>query len=234
MTCRYAIYYAPRADSALWTRASTWLGRDAFSGRTLARPAAPGLDDLDLDALTADPRLYGFHATLKAPFELAQDRGETELLDFARAFAQRQAAFEAPVAPARLGRFHAFRTVEDSPAMQRLHAACVRDFDPFRAPASDRDLARRRRAGLTAEQDQRLVQWGYPYIFEDFRFHMTLTNALHDEALSDRIAAALAAYFADVAGPHLFDGVAVFKQDDRAAPFRVLERFAFRATADAI
>ena len=232
MSPRYAIYYAPPADGALWTKASAWLGRDAFTGEAVTRPAVPGLDGLDLDALTSDPRFYGFHATLKAPFELASDRSEGELLDFARTFSERQPAFEASIAPARLGRFHAFRIGEESPAMQALHAACVRDFDVFRAPLSDHDLARRRKANLTAEQDRRLVEWGYPYIFEEFRFHMTLTNGLRDEALSGRISAALTAHFADETGPHLFDGVAVFKQDDRDASFRILERFAFPARVE--
>jgi hypothetical protein len=229
MTARYAIYYAPPAECLLWAKASAWLGRDAYSGRAVARPPLPGLEDLDLDALTSDPRSYGFHATLKAPFELAQDRTEAGLLDFSRAFADAQPPFQAAIAPTRLGRFHAFRTIGVPAAMRALHDACVEAFDPFRAPMSAFDLDRRRKAGLTPDQDRRLVEWGYPYIFEDFRFHMTLTNALREEAVSARIATALAAYFANETGPHLFDGVAVFKQDHRNAPFRILERFAFRA-----
>jgi len=230
MSARYAIYYAPPRDSALSRMADAWLGRDAWSGAALERPSLPGLDGLDLDALTADPRGYGFHATLKAPFELADGASEAELLDFAAAFAARQAPFVAAVSPASLGRFLAFRLETPTPQMDALHAACVREFDPFRAPLSDFDLARRRKAPLTEEQDSRLVSWGYPYIFEDFRFHMTLTGAIRDTALAERVLAALQAHFAPVSGAHRFDGVAVFKQADRAAPFHVLERFAFSAT----
>lgn len=227
MTARYAVYYAPRQDSRLWTKASAWLGRDAYDGRALKRPALPGLEGLDLDALTADPRGYGFHATLKAPFELAPDRSEAELVAFIRAFAGGRPAFEAAIEPARLGRFHAFRLSGATPEMDELHAACVRDFDPFRAPLSDYDLARRRKANLTPAQDERLVRWGYPYIFEDFRFHMTLSGAIADEAVSRRLGAVLADWFQDEAGPHRFDGVALFKQPDRASPFFVLERADF-------
>ncbi|HVK40974.1 MAG TPA: DUF1045 domain-containing protein [Phenylobacterium sp.] len=228
MTARYAIYYAPPSDSLLWRMASTWLGRDAYDGQALPRPQLPGLEGLDLEALTTDPRGYGFHATLKAPFELAADRAEVELLAFAEAFARRQPAFEAAIAPAALGRFLAFRLATPTPRMDALAEACVKEFDAFRAPLADHDLARRRRAALTAEQDERLVRWGYPYVFDDFRFHMTLTGAIMDEALRSRVLAALQAHFAEIPRTHRFDGVAVFRQDGRDAPFSIIERFAFR------
>ena len=233
MSPRYAIYYVPAPSDPLARRAAAWLGRDVFTGEALQRPALPGLEGLDLDALTASPRGYGFHATLKAPFELAADRSEAELLDFAERFAARQPAFTAPLAVASLGRFIALRLAETSPGMQAFHAACVKDFDTYRAPLSDFDLARRRKAPLTAEQDERLVAWGYPYLFDDFRFHMTLTDAVRDPQVSERLVAALQAHFADLEGQHRFDSVAVFKQDDRDAPFQVLARFGFEAVAAA-
>jgi hypothetical protein len=117
--------------------------------------------------------------------------------------------------------------------MQALHSACVRAFDPFRAPLSAADLERRRKAPLSPEQDARLVEWGYPYVFEDFRFHMTLTGAIRDEGLRNRVLTALKSHFALESGPHRFDGVAIFKQPDRHAPFEILQRFAFRAMAPA-
>jgi putative phosphonate metabolism protein len=229
MSRRYAIYYAPAADDPLARRAAAWLGRDAFTGARCARPEFPELEGLDLDALTDDPRHYGFHATLKAPFELAPGADEDGLLAFAEAFAVRRAPFAAPIAPAALGRFLAFRLAGPSPAMWALADACVRAFDPFRAPLSGFDLARRRKAPLTARQDAQLLAWGYPYVFEDFRFHMTLTRAISDPATAERVLAALQAHFADLSGPHRFDGVAVFRQEDRTAPFVVAARFDFRA-----
>ncbi|WP_309645554.1 DUF1045 domain-containing protein [Phenylobacterium sp.] len=227
MSPRYAIYYAPAPDTALWRKASAWLGRDAYAGQDLTRPALAELDGLDLHALTADPRGYGFHATLKAPFELTAGVAETELLDFAARFAAARAPFEVAIAPAALGRFLAFREQQPSAELEALHSACVRDFDRFRAPLSDFDLARRRKAQLTSEQDARLIAWGYPYVFEDFRFHMTLTGQIRDEELRERVLAALSSHFAEEAGPHRFDGVAVFKQANREAPFAVLQRFGF-------
>lgn len=233
MTARYAIYYAPPVDAPLWRKTAAWLGRDAYAGEARARPPLASLEGLDLDVLTADPRGYGFHATLKAPFELATGAAENALLSAADAFAARQSPFEAAIAPAALGRFLAFLLKAATPRMQDLHAACVRDFEPFRAPLADHDLARRRKAPLTPEQDARLVAWGYPYVFEDFRFHMTLTGAIRDDALRTRVLEALQDHFAAETGPHRFDGVAVFKQADRAQPFDIIQRFDFRATATA-
>jgi putative phosphonate metabolism protein len=231
MTARYAIYYVPPAATPLWDKASAWLGRDAYAGAPRPRPGFPPLSDLDLDALTADPRGYGFHATLKAPFELAARRSEAELLAALRSFAAGQSPFEAAIAPAALGRFLAFRLQTPCPEMDALHGACVRELDAFREPLSDFDLARRRKAPLTPEQDERLIAWGYPYVFEDFRFHMTLTGQIRDEDDRERVLAVLRDHFAPETGPHRFDGVAVFKQADRDAPFVILERAGFAPTA---
>lgn len=226
---RYAVYYAPPADSPLWRLASAWLGRDACTGAALARPPTPALADLDLGQITADPRGYGFHATLKAPFELADGVSEADLAHFTEAFAAAQTPFEAVIAPAALGRFLAFTLAAPCGSLQALHEACVEAFEPYRAPLSAHDLARRRKAPLTPAQDARLLRFGYPYVFEDFRFHMTLTGQIADEALRARVLESLTGLFAEVSGPHLFDGVAIFRQADRAAPFEVLVRAAFRA-----
>lgn len=222
MTARYAIYYAPGPDEALHAMASAWLGRDAISGAALARPALPALADLDLVALTADPRHYGFHATLKAPFALADGVEEADLIDGFLDFAAASPPFSADIAVQGLSAFIAFRLTAASPDMQALHEACVCAFEPFRAPLGEADLARRRKANLSPVQDERLATYGYPYIFEDFRFHMTLTGAVRDKALRARIVAALADHFAPVNGLHRFDRLSLFKQEARDADFRVL------------
>jgi len=195
----------------------------------MSRPHLAGLEGLDLAALTAGPRGYGFHATLKAPFELAAEHSEAELMDFAQGFARDLAPFETSIAPAALGRFLAFRTRDPSPSIEALAAQCVRAFDRFRAPLSAFDLARRRRAPLTPVEDARLVRWGYPYVFDDFRFHMTLTDEIPEDGLRGRLLDALTLHFVEESGPHRFDGLAVFRQADRGAPFDILERFAFAA-----
>ena len=224
---RYALYYAPAPAHPLWTRASAWLGRDAADGAEVDRPPFPELADLDLDALTEDPRHYGFHATLTAPFELAPGKSEAELAAHAATFAADRRTFTADIGPDALGPFLAFRPAGDASEIQALHEACVRGFHAFRAPLSDFDLARRRKAPLTPAQDALLVEWGYPYVFGEFRFHMTLTGRIADAEVRGRVLAALSAHFADLAGPHRFESVAIFKQPTREAPFHVLAQAPF-------
>jgi len=231
MTARYGIYFAPRPTTSLWSKASAWLGRDAISGLSLERPSLPGLDGLDLDAITADPRNYGFHATLKAPFELAPGCHEADLLDKTCQLAGRIGAFTAPIAPTPLGPFLAFQIQGRSPDIHSLHSLCVCALDGFRAPLSAFDLARRRKATLTPEQDAQLQKWGYPYVYNDFRFHMTLAGRIVDDQVRMRVLAALQNHFVAETGPMLFDNLTVFRQPDRTMPFTILARFDFNDQA---
>jgi putative phosphonate metabolism protein len=227
MAARYAIYYAPAADSVLWQRASQWLGRDAALSEDRLQPRLAALADLDFAGLTADPRHYGFHATLKAPFALAEGATEAGLITATADFAKACAPFSAEIRPRTLGPFLAFQIEGACPAMSALESDCVRHFEPFRAPLGEADLARRRRAPLTPRQDAQLVDWGYPYVFENFRFHMTLTGAIADTAIRMRVLGVAQSYFAGLPQEHLFDAISVFRQLDRASPFILIGRFGF-------
>lgn len=222
MTPRYAIYYAPNPASRFWQRASAWLGRDAASGAELDQPEVAGLTAPDFARHTADPRHYGFHATLKAPFALAEGSSEAALAQALAEFAAPRRTFETDLSPQPLGRFLALCPPAPCPQIQSLHDDAVRAFEPFRAPLSDKDLARRRASGLTAEQDDLLVHWGYPYVFGHFRFHMTLTGSIAEAALRQTLLAAATAWFALDIGPHRFASVSLFRQADRDSAFTIL------------
>jgi hypothetical protein len=209
---RYAIYAAPDPQTDLWHRASTWLGRDAATGEAVEQPAIAGIARADFAALTADPRHYGFHGTLKAPFRLAKAKSEAELVAGLDQFAATQAAFDATLEPASLGRFVAFRPVGEVPEIQAFHEASLREFEPFRTPLLPADLERRRKAGLSEEQDRLLLDWGYPYVLQHFRFHMTLTGSVADGSLRARLLDAAKIWFAEHAGPWRFNSVALFRQ----------------------
>ena len=152
---RYAIYFVPPAQSD-WSRfATAWLGWDIDAGRTVDHPT---IDGLDVASVTQVPRKYGLHATMKPPFRLREDQSLSALQDTCA----RLAGKFAPVSldgleVARLGRFLALRPVGDTRDLNTLAAACVRDLDPFRAPASETEMNRRRAAGLTMEQDANLT-----------------------------------------------------------------------------
>ncbi len=195
---RYAIYYAPPAE-ADWSKwAAAWLGWDMEAGLALPHPAAPDLDaaGLDVAAITEVPRKYGLHATIKPPMRLATGRDEAGL----RAACAALAASRAPVTLSglqieRMGRFLALRPLGDVAALNALAAACVTELDGFRAPAPDAELQRRRAAGLSPAQEDNLLRWGYPYVLDQFRFHITLTGKLPKSALpqvEDHLTSALA------------------------------------------
>ncbi len=216
MAARVAIYYAPPESDPLWAAGCAWLGRDPQSGRDLPSP---------YEALTEQPRLYGFHATLKPPMVPAHPW--RKLLNDAAALAARLAPFDLPrLAVADLGGFLALRETEPCPALQALADACVVDLDPHRVPAEPAELAQRRRGGLTPEQDAMLVDWGYPHVLSTWRFHMTLTRRLSAEERAEIQPAAELHFAAALARPRRVEEICVFTQARAGAPFLLAERLA--------
>lgn len=185
---RYAVYYLPPEGGALAAFGARWLGWDVDRGAA-CESLAP--------ALTEVPRKYGFHGTLKPPFRLAEGCDAAELLGAAQDLAGRLGPVTLEgLALTQLGRFFALAPLGDATALGDLAAACVRDLDGFRAPASEAELAKRRAKGLSPAQEAHLQRWGYPYVMDQFRFHLTLTGGVAKERIAEaeaQIAAALPA-----------------------------------------
>lgn len=230
---RYALYFTPPASDPLTLAAQRWLGRNAFTGAALEQPAVTGFDAATLANLTADPRRYGFHATLKAPFALAEGRSEAELVAEIGRFVAGAEPFDIPeVVVGRLGSFFALVPGDDCTALQDFAGEVVRRFERFRAPLSSADIARRKPDELNAAERQNLVQWGYPYVFEDFRFHMTLTGRVPAER-RDAVEKALRAHFAEFHGrPLSIAGLALFREASRGADFTVHSLFPLGGAAN--
>lgn len=183
---RYALYFTPPADDPLTGAAARWLGRDAFTGKALA---PDGQRPDGWESLVAEPARYGFHATLKAPFHLAGGQTETDLLSALDVFAAETPAFTMPrLKIGLLGSFFALVPDGDADALDRFAADVVRAFEPFRAPLSAADIARRKPETLPEPERTYLHDWGYPYVFDAFRFHMTLTGPVPAER-QDEVAA---------------------------------------------
>jgi putative phosphonate metabolism protein len=226
-TPRYAVYYAPAADSPLWRFGCATLGYDAFTGEDVAFAVPPGCDAEMWPQLTAEPRRYGFHATLKAPFELANGRSEGQLRAFAHQIAAGLTAVPlAGLAVTALGRFIALTPAEPSPALQKFAFDIVQAFEPFRAPLGAADLERRLASPLTPAQRAYLEAYGYPYVGDAFRFHMTLTGSLPQDEVAGTVTALSAAYAAAVPlMPAVVDRLALFRQDSREGRFHLLDSF---------
>jgi putative phosphonate metabolism protein len=223
---RYAIYYAAAPGRDLDRFGAQLLGYDAFSGEELPFPdgIAP-----DWRELTKDPRKYGFHATLKAPLSLAPGRTEVELMAACEAFAATPRPV--PVITPVVGSISGFIAVvpsEPSAGVERLAADCTRDFDQFRAPLTIEDRERRNPSALTPRQREYLDRWGYPYVMEEFRFHMTLTGRL-DAVRREPILAMLRGRFSKIGLTMLaIDRIALFRQDDAHTRFRIVNHWKLR------
>ena len=224
MTERFAIYYAPSAASSLWERAATWLGRDAADGN-MFDGAVAGIDRARLLNLTQSANLYGFHATLKAPMALAEDMSEAELRVQLADFASRHQPID--LGRPRITSHGGFLAlmVERNEALQDFAAHVVEDFDLFRAPLALKDRAARISKGLTERQVELLDGYGYPYVFEEFRFHMTLTDRLAPDDEAEVLGAALT-WFGPVLDESLvLDRLSLFHEPDTGQPFRRIADF---------
>ncbi|WP_299566017.1 DUF1045 domain-containing protein [uncultured Sulfitobacter sp.] len=210
MYTRYAVFHTP-PEGPLAEFGASWLGWDSARGKAAAHPQ---IDGVDVSSVTAAPRKYGLHATLKAPFRLINGADQ---IDLERAMAE-FAATRAPVMLSQVAlsdrfRFVALRPTADSRALCALAEEVVRAFDRFRAPLTDPEIARRVPARLSARQTEQLHGWGYPYVFDDFNFHITLTGSLsHSDAA--RVIAALAARVESlVPQPYPIDAVTLMGED---------------------
>jgi hypothetical protein len=222
---RYAAYLAPAG--AFKDIGSRWLGRCEDTGLALARAAG---DDARIDAWTAAPRHYGLHATLKPPFRLAAGSTPQQLDGALRRLARGQQAFGAPLQLRALRGFLAWCQGDDTHAQARMQALadqCVRDLDEFRAPATPEEIARRNPDKLDAAQRGMLERWGYPYVFETFKFHMTLTDNLAPGELEQAMIALHERGAAAPGAPMPVQAVTAYVQPEKQAPFVVARHYGF-------
>lgn len=238
MTARFAIYAAPGTGSAdaagarLRELAESWLGR-----RLDGTPPGPGLPGgwtrAAVDEITVDARRYGFHATLKAPFRLAEGRSVEQLAQDLARFAEARGPVALPrLSLLRMSGFFALVPGGEAPQLHELAAALVTGFDAYRAPATAAETARRDPDALTPRQRRMLETWGYPYVLDEFRFHLTLTDRIPPDRRR-RVHDALAAWFAECLGQTIaLDALALCTQPAPGAPFGLHSVHPLRRPAD--
>jgi putative phosphonate metabolism protein len=217
---RVALYYAPLPDDPLTPLSSAWLGRDPVTNADVPQPAVE-----NIAAITAEPRSYGFHATLKPPMRLVDGTKWNDFLGAVEATAATIAPFELPpLAVADLHGFLALRETVSCAPLQALADACVERLDQFREPPSEDELARRRRAKLSPEQDAMLVRWGYPYVFGTWFFHMTLTRRLSGTEKSAVLPAAEHWFAPALTVSRHVEDICVFTQSSAGVAFTLAGR----------
>jgi putative phosphonate metabolism protein len=221
---RVAIYYAPLPEDPLTAASSAWLGRDPITNEPVAQPEVDGISEI-----TAEPRGYGFHATLKPPMRLADGTDWAGFVTSVRTAAAGIAPFDLPpLAVSDLRGFLALRETTRCPALQALADTCVERVDSFRAPPPDDEQARRRKSKLSAEQDAMLVRWGYPYVFSTWFFHMTLTRRLSDAEKAVILPAARQWFAPSIAVARRVEDICLFTQPAPGAAFTLAERVPLR------
>jgi putative phosphonate metabolism protein len=225
---RYSVFYAPPSGSELAAFGASWLGWDAGQGTTMTHPVET-CGGVCVADITATPRKYGFHGTLKPPFRLASGTDRAKLSEAISDLAARTKAFEVPrLRCVQLGRFCALVPSDQSAPLAALARACVTELDTFRAPATEAELSKRRVNGLTPVQDALLERWGYPYVLDEFRFHLTLTGPLpteHAEAIVRELTTLTAPF---CAAPLMVGEICVFGEAPDGL-FHILERHALTA-----
>jgi putative phosphonate metabolism protein len=222
MSARYAIYFAPAQGAPWWQFGTRWLGRDECRDVNLTPPVLAGFDPTKWLDLTAQPRRYGFHATLKAPFVLRAGHSLDDLIKRMRALAAtRKPVVLGPLQATLLGDFVVLMPVTVPDELAALATACVTGLDDLRAPLSEADLLRRRVAHLDAREQVLLTQYGYPYVLERFRFHFTLSGPV-TPPMAQRIVQAAAPLVAQLntTEPLLLDRLCLFVEPSPGQAFQ--------------
>lgn len=220
---RYAIYYCPPQENLLNKAAEEWLGYSAWLHEEVARPDGLSLPLDQLSKITSKPAVYGFHATLKAPMRLAEDCTFAMLSKAVEECAGILESIDIKVLTLRwIGSFLALVPDASSQELQNLSGAIVGQLDSMRAPLTDADIERRNPSKLTPNQLSHLHQWGYPYVGDEFRFHMTLSGPVAEEQKQE-VENAARQHFGDlIDSPIYVDQLVISKQLDAQSRFRCI------------
>ncbi|MFE3279975.1 DUF1045 domain-containing protein [Nocardia sp. NPDC059239] len=209
---RYVIYALPGADHPGPTPArrlrevvTDWFARD------------------DMREVTIDARRYGYHATVKAPFHLADGVTEADLHTLTSAVVARHHPVTIPsLKPAVISGFRVLTPTGNQEDINHLAAEVVRRIDTFRAPLTPDEYTRRRPDQLTPGQRELLDEYGYPYVLDEYRFHITLTDTLPPRRETE-IDQQIAAHFSPVIGVDvLLTALAICVEPTPGGPFELL------------
>ena len=224
---RFAVYFLPDPDDPLYIYGTEWLGWDVYRGRPMRRPDF-GLDGRIVDGLTVEPRRYGFHGTVRPPMRIAGGYGLNDIVLACDNIAQACPRFAIPsLKLGAVGGCIAMVPDRECVEMARMSRLFVAGLDDSRPRLSEEELAARRAAGLTGDEERMLVKWGYPYVDATFRLHMTLTSRLEeaDRAMAEE---RLAWIMEPVLGRPLECRAVMLVGEGGDGMFRFLHRFPLR------
>jgi len=235
-SARIAIYFAPKQSTPLYQFGQQILGRtehdptqrygDVLFESTL-RPKPKFLEDL-----TKPAAFYGFHATLKAPFSLRPDKSVEGLKRDLSAFASRTLAIPMQgLMPSAYRGFSALCFADHPQAISDLAKRCVIEFDAYRAPLTDAEVAARVISrSLDDAQRARLETYGYPHVLDFFNFHMTLSGRLSDDQEHASFLAWTKELYAElVPVTPVLDQLTLWHQASQDQPFTQIESYSLKS-----
>lgn len=223
---RYALYFTPPPGNPLTLAGDRWLRRG------VSDPGVPMSmkDAKSHQLLIEEPRRYGFHATLKAPFRLKPGTSRPELILAIERFSRSERPCPmGPLQIARFGNTFALKPRYPSPFARSFASRVVSAFDQFRAPLDSWELMRRMEAPLDDVETTHLVTWGYPYVFDRFDFHMTLTGAVEPREHGEVQRCLEAVFGSALDDDFAIDSMTLCEQENPDGDFVALERFQFNA-----
>ena len=175
---RFAIYFVPPESNDLTRFTASWFGWDVYKGIKVDYPVLHNLN-YDIKEITNTPSKYGFHGTLKAPFSLVPDKTIDDLKLSLSMLSRSIKKFEIPSICLRIiDEFIAIVPTSQNESIHSLAKKCLEDLDSFREAESDEILNKRRSGRLSTSEEHNLLKWGYPYVLDDFQFHLTMTGKL--------------------------------------------------------
>lgn len=222
---RYAIYYCPAPTSPLWQFGCAVLGYDSSCAMTVPYPETEMISAEQFARWAERPCRYGFHATLKAPFHLRPGVSEAELTEHVQALSTKLSRVAlGNLEVIAIGAFVALTAASSNAALSRLASECVDHLEPIRAPLSQADRERRLAVRLSTRQVELLDLYGYPFVHEEFRFHMTLTGPL-DSTERRTALEAMKTLYALIDQHTTIDAITLARQDHPTAKFVIAGRY---------
>ena len=177
---RYAIYYVPSENSELDLFGKCWLGWDPYKGVETTKSDLSKLPSFKkFSSLVLTPKQYGFHGTIKAPFKLKNEYTYNDLENKVREISKQIHSFYFDqLIIKKLGNFIGLIPTNNL-KINAVSNKFVEELDYLRDELSESEIKKRKPHKLTSNQKQMLFKWGYPYVFDEFKFHLTLTSKLN-------------------------------------------------------
>ena len=183
---RYAIYYAPIENPELDLFGKCWLGWDPYKGEETTKSDLSKLTSFKkFSSLVLTPKQYGFHGTIKAPFRLKNEYTYNDLENKVREISKQIQSFHLDkLVIKKLGNFIAL-TPSKNLKVNDVSNKFVEGLDFLRDDLSEDEIKKRNPHKLSFNQKKKLFKWGYPYVFNEFKFHLTLTGKLRIEEIDN-------------------------------------------------